>query len=394
MGRTARISGGFSLVELLIATSLTLVVMAVVFHALHPAQAIFLVEPERGDMQQRLRVATVAISSEARVAGAGSFLGRRSGGLSGYLPSVLPYRQGRRGADSPGTVRSDTITLLRAADGAAQTTLSQRLPARSGSVEVSLDPGCPSGDPACGFATGMTVLVFDDSGRHDLFSVSAIQGPNLSLTHNLRDSSYVYQPGVTRIVEARVRTYFLKSDSATDTFQLAKYDGDDGADVPVVDHVVGLSFDYLGDPQPPRMRTSLAEGSGPWTTYGPAPPFPGAQTSLYPPGENCLFVSDGSPLPAPRLATLGSGTLVRLDTAQLSDGPWCPDAADPNRYDADLLRIRSVEVAVRVESSTAAFRGQVGPLFVRPGQSPGGRRFLPDQSVTFDVTPRNLAPGR
>ncbi len=394
MRRTTRSSGGFSLVELLIATSLMLIVMAAVFDVLHPAQTQFLVEPERGDMQQRLRVATIEISSDVRAAGAGSLLGRRSGGLGGYLPSVLPYRQGRRRADSPGTVRTDTVTLLRVADGAAQTTLSQPLPARSGSAQISLDPGCPSGDPSCGFKAGMTVLVFDDSGRHDLFSVSAILGQDLSLTHNLRDSTYIYQPGVTRIVEAAMRTYFLKSDAATDTFQLTKYDGDAAADVPVVDHVVGLSFDYLGDPQPPRMRKVPAGGAGPWTTYGPAPPPAGTQTSLYPPGENCAFVSDGSPLPAPRLATLGSTSLVRLDAAQLSDGPWCPDAADPNRYDADLLRIRSVVVAVRVESSVASFRGPAGPLFARAGQSPGGRRFLPDQSVAFDVTPRNLAPGR
>ena len=69
----------------------------------------------------------------------------------------------------------------------------------------------------------MTVMVFDDSGRHDLFSVSAIQGSSFSLTHNLRDSTYMYQPGVTRIVEARMRTYFLKSDAATGAFQLEQH---------------------------------------------------------------------------------------------------------------------------------------------------------------------------
>ena len=42
-----------------------------------------------------------------------------------------------------------------------------------------------------------------------------------------------------------------------------RYDGGSGADVPVVDHVVGLSVEYLGDPDPPRMRRPLSEQPGP-----------------------------------------------------------------------------------------------------------------------------------
>lgn len=394
MRSSARSHAGFSLVELLVASTLMLVVVATVFETLRPAMATFLVEPERGDMQQRLRVAALALGGDLRAAGAGPTLGARSGRLGDLLPPVMPYRQGRRNPDAPGTFRSDTLTMVRATGSAAQTSLASPLPARSGTAQVSLDPGCPVGDSSCGFRAGMTVLVFDDSGRHDLFSVTAVQGTSLSIVHNQRDTSHVYQPAVTRMVEAASRTYLLKTDLSANAFQLIKYEGDDGADVPVVDHVVDLSFAYLGDPEPPRMRRLPGEGAGPWTTYGPPPPPPGVQSSSYPPGENCVFIADAPALPAPRLVALGGSDLVRLDAAQLTDGPWCPDAADPNRYDADLLRIRSVEISVRVQSAVAAFRGPAGPLFTRAGLSSGGVRFLPDQTARFDITPRNLSPGR
>ena len=50
-------------------------------------------------------------------------------------------------------------------------------------------------------------------------------------------------------------------------------------------------------------------------------------------------------------------SLVMLTAAQLTDGPWCPDAASANRYDADLLRIRKVRVTIRLQTGNAALRG-------------------------------------
>jgi hypothetical protein len=80
--------------------------------------------------------------------------------------------------------------------------------------------------------------------------------------------------------------------------------------------------------------------------------------------------------------------------AQLTDGPWCPDAMNPNRWDADLLRIRKIAVTLRVESAVEALRGPAGTLFVHGGTSRGGHRFAPDQEVRFQVSPRNLNLGR
>jgi prepilin-type N-terminal cleavage/methylation domain-containing protein len=391
MRNSIRGAHGFSLVEMLIAVALLLMIMATVFAALSPAQGAFQIEPERADLQQRLRVAADVLRRDLSGAGGGSYQGRHSGALDGFFPAVLPFRQGQRSADPPGTFRPDTLTLLSVSPDAAQTTIAEPMLAQAGTVRVNLDPGCPLGDAACGFKTGAAVVVFDDDGRHDLFTVTGVQGDQLNLQHDFRDSPVSYARD-TRIATAVVRTYYLKADAAADAFQLMRYDGADGPDIPVVDHVVGLTFEYFGAREAPRMTKPRSEANGPWTTYGPAPPLPDVETLQYPHGENCLFGSDGSSMPSPRLTDLGSAAegLVRLDASELTDGPWCPDALDPNRFDADLFRIRSVVTTLRVESAVAAFRGPAGPLFARGGSSMDGHRFLPDQEIRFAVSPRNL----
>jgi len=90
------------------------------------------------------------------------------------------------------------------------------------------------------------------------------------------------------------RTYYLKSAAAPGTFELMQYDGG-LSDLPMLEHVVGLSFDYFG-------------------------------------------------------AATAGGPLVRLEPATLIDGPWIEDAAH-RMFDADLLRVREVRALLRVEST-------------------------------------------
>jgi Tfp pilus assembly protein PilW len=373
---------GFSVIELLVAVGLMLIVMSSVFQALNPAHGSFRVEPETADLQQRLRVAADALSHDLLGAGSGLDQGANPGPLTDFFAPVLPLRQGRRNADPAGSFKNSTITLLSIEAGAQQTTIAQRLPASSSTVVVNSDPGCPAGDPNCGFRPNATVVVFDDTGAYDTYTVTRVDAAGLHLQHNMRDSSKTYAANIARIAVATTRTYFLKSEPATDTFQLMRYDGDGAADAPVVDHVVGLSFQYLGNPEPPAIRRPLTDAVGPWTTYGPRP-----QES----GDNCVFVGNGTPTPSPALPILNAGmALVPLSAAMLTDGPWCPDAVNPNRFDADLLRIRRIAVTLRVESAASALRGPAGPLFARAGTSRTAHRLLPDREIRFDVSPRNL----
>ena len=95
--------------------------------------------------------------------------------------------------------------------------------------------------------------------------------------------------------------------AATNTFQLAHYDGAI-TDTPLIDDVVGLRFDYLGEATPPTLRVPVTDPVGPWTSYGPKPPALGvdAASDTWPAGENCAFKVDGaSGLQVSRLDTLG-----------------------------------------------------------------------------------------
>jgi hypothetical protein len=136
----------------------------------------------------------------------------------------------------------------------------------------------------------------------------------------------------------------------------------DGArsDVPLLDHVVDVRFAYLGDPRPGSVVASV----------------PGI--------SNCAYV--GSP-PMPLLADLGGRAPKLLRAAQLIDGPVCGEA--PNRFDADLLRIRRVMVSLRLEAESAEFRGTAG-AFATAGLSRSGTKYVPDLQAVIDVAPRNM----
>ncbi len=386
---------GFSLVELLVAMGISLSLIGSALVIVNRLQLGFTSEGERTDMQQRLRVATGALMRDLAMAGAGAYQGPHAGPLNFFIASVFPFRQGATRADPAGTFKTDVLSILHIRPvAAAQTTISQPMAAQSGSISINFDAGCPS-DPTCGFAAGMDVLIYDETASYDTYRVLAVQPGSLQLQHSMADTAHLYEIG-SKIVEASSHTYFLKAETATDTYQLMHYDGVN-SEAAVADHVVAMAFEYFGEPTPPMLVKSSTDPVGPWTTYGPRPPPLGVQKSLYAAGENCMFQLDPAGLAqVPRLAYLGPAgqtTLVRLTESQLTDGPWCPDAVSPNRYDADLLRIRRIAVTLRVEAPEA-LRGPSSMLFLRGGTSKDAARWVPDREVRFDMAPRNLNVGR
>jgi hypothetical protein len=390
---------GFSLIEVALASALTLAVAAAIFAVLDAGAASFLVQPEAADMQQRARVAARTLYTRLVMAGAGMTRGPNRGPLIHYLPPIVPYRRGTGDEDPPGSFMTTAITVLYVPQTVAQTTLTTNGPAEfSGDVGVSNGPGCPVGDTLCGFEPGMTVALYDATGQHDTFTITSAQPAALHLETtgaNPIDGRYVAR---TATISEVVHVVFsLRSDPRTGSYQLVSRDGGIGAELPVVGHVVALGFEYYGDPMPPTLNGKpLDDPVGPWTTYGPAPPQLTEQIPSrgYPAGENCTFVVDpGSGTQVPRLANLAANStdgLIPINESLLGDGPWCPDATSPNRWDADLLRIRTIGVTVRVEAAIAALRGPASALFTRAGTSRSGKRWLPDQQVTFSVAPRNM----
>jgi len=394
---------GFSLIEMTLAMGLLLIVTAGVFSMLNPAQGAFATQPEVSDMQQRLRVTTDTLYKDMVMAGGGAYQGQRSGTLLNFFAPVMPYRNGSTLDDPAGSFvcrgaasgapplgyscpanSSDTITLMYVPPTMSQTGLADKGPSlNSAEIGVTAEPGCPASDPLCGFHEGMTVLMYDDSGNFDTFTITNVQaGGQLHIQHNEDKLTYTgYDKSTTKIVQATNVVYYL---NAT-TNQLMYYDGTRNGDVPVVDNVVGLSFEYYGDPQPPIVKNPTAVSTSWVTTYGPKPTAGVA---------NCVF--DGSVQPQPLLATLGAANagLVKLTQAQLTDGPWCPNAGSTNRYDADLLRVRRIGVTVRVQAALASLRGPASTFFAKGGTSNSASRWVPDQEIRFQVTPRNLNLGR
>ncbi len=382
---------GFSLLEIVIAMGLMLIVTAGVFSMMHPAQGAFSTELEAAELQQRLRVAADTLTKDLMIAGAGAYSGSQAGSLSYFFQPVMPFRRGTANDDAAGTFAGDRITVIYIPTTGAQTTLGADLTPESLTLQVRARSDCPPGVNLCGFTKDMTVLVYDDTGSFDVFTIASLIDASAQMTIGGPARAGATYAAGARVVEAVSRSYFLKTDATTGISQLMQ---SAAADTPVVDHVVGLTFDYYGEPQPPTMIGPLSEVTGPGTTYGPKP----SSNAVVPfvAGENCAFINDGSPTPAPRLPTLGTGTktLVPLTAARLTDGPWCPNATSANRWDADLLRIRTIAVTLRLETATAALRGPAGLLFAHAGTSAAAGTWVPDQQVTFQISPRNLNLGR
>jgi hypothetical protein len=331
------------------------------------------------------------------MAGAGAYAGAQPGSLAGYFAPILPFRLGSSPAydDGPGVFKSNAVTIVYVPSTASQTTISTQMSdaaSASASVSVSVESGCPAGDLLCGLRPGKHVVVYDDTGAFDTFSVtSADPAGTLTLRHiQLGELSKAYPPG-SKIAEVVQHAYFIDT---ADT-QLMLYDGLSAADA-VLDNVVGLDFEYYGDPDPPVFRHPDVDRS---VTYGPAPPALDVTQSPWVAGENCMWQTSGG-AHVTRLASIGSGALglIKLTAAQLTDGPWCPDASSANRYDADLLRIRKIRVTIRLQTGNAALRGSLtagtDALFVNPGTAKNPAQTVADQSIRFDISPRNMNLGR
>ena len=355
-----RRDAGFTMIETLVATALTLVVTSAVFSLANPQAVLAGAIPEATDMQQRARVAADVLLRDLMGAGAGLDLGRDAGPLVAFVPPIVPRRMGLSGADASGIARADAVTITSIPGGAAQTTTSAAIVPALPVLTVNSLPGCPVADPLCGLTAGSDALVFDDQAHFDVFRIARVMGGSADLTLHDPGASYAYAPGA-HVASVSTRIYYFDAVNR----QVRMTDGYQ-TDTPVVDNVVGLAFTYFGDPNPPVAPR----------------PAPGT--------ANCLYDAGGAFLGGMSTLTPAGGSLAPLPLSMLNDGPWCGDRN--SRFDADLLRVRQVRVTVRVQAGPDALRA-TGPLFLSPGTSHRSDQALPDYIVAFDVSPRNLAGG-
>jgi hypothetical protein len=305
-----------------------------------------------------MRVGNETLFKEMVMAGAGPYQGAVTGSLVTFFAPVLPRRIGRVNPDPATIFKDDTITLSYIPNSYSQTTISSAMPNVSAELKVTDQSNCPAdAGNLCGFVAGMDVIIFDASGNFDLFTITEVQDAAAHLQHRGQDMSKAYGIGasVTQIVS---NTFYLNRA----TNQLMRYNGGSN-DVPLVDNVVDLRFDYFGDINPPLFPKPVA-------------------------GEaNCLYDAAGNYVGLPTLAP-DDGSLAALTAAMLIDGPMC--GGGTNQYDADLLRIRKIRMTMRVQATNASLRGADPTLFRNPGTSRGGEKFVPDYTISFEVAPRNL----
>lgn len=361
---------GYSLIELLVAAGIMLVVTGAIFGLITPSQGTASTQPEVSDLQQRSRVASEVLFKELVMAGAGVYQGPVTGSLINFFAPVIPKRLGRTDPDGPFDAFDDVITLSYIPNTYSQTTISSPMPNVSAELKVTQQSNCPQGQQLCGFEEGMDVIIFDGNGNFDLFTITRVQDAAAHLQHRGQDLSYPYNTGasVTQIVS---NTYYWCSpingrpcpDEPT-AWQLRVYDGF-SRDVPLVDNVVDLRFDYFGDPNPP---------------VNPKPPL-GV--------SNCLYDATGAYNPQVLTLAMTDGSLAALPIDMFKDGPWCGSLSGSSVFDADLLRIRKIRVTLRVQVTDPTLRG-TGPRWVNAGTATGGIREVADYEVAFDVTPRNL----
>jgi hypothetical protein len=344
------------MIEMLVSMVLALTLSSAVLLMLLADTATSRITPEAVDLQQRARGAEEMLRRDLYQAGAGVYLGPATGALQQSLPPVLPRRAGLSGADAFSVARADAITILYVPASLTQATLLNALTPGS-NLRVQPWPNCPA-DVVCGLSSGSSVLVFDRAEHFDAFTVTDVLSDSVRLkSWQVSHAPFSYPAGAVA-AEIQWHTYYFDSQMR----QLRHFDGYQ-TDTPVVDDVVGLNFEYVGESMPPVL------------------PRPSAGTA------NCLYDASGAYRGG--LVTLpgDGGSLALLPMDLFRDGPWCGDGE--NRFDADLLRIRKVRVTLRLQVGNDMMRGQSADFAVA-GRSRSAGRNVQDYTLVFDVAPRNM----
>jgi hypothetical protein len=344
--------GGFTMIEALGAMALTLTVLSAVLLLVQPGLDQVVQVPEAVDLHERGRAAEAVLRRAIEPAGSGTDL-LGAGALTDVVPAIWPRRLGRWSADPDGSAWADRFTTLQVPWLAAQAPLAVAAPGNS--MSLALAPHVACGTLAgCGFDTGDHVALIEQAGAIGFTRLAGV-APGL-LERDVPASAAVDLPASAAVIAMTV-VYF---DAAKR--QLRRYDGL-AHDQPVVDDVVWMGVRYYADPLPPRY-----------------PALTGHPT--------CVTDAAGMPL----LPLLGPAPapLVELSLVELSDGPWCGRA--PWRFDADLLRVRGVRVAVRLQAAREMVRGS-GLDFLHPGAARRPAQQVRDLALDVFVAPRVVAGG-
>jgi hypothetical protein len=370
---------GFSLVELLVAVVITVLVIAGALVVAASARSTFMVEPAAFDTARRLRESADALAGALRGAGGALSAGDGVGWLGSSVPVVWPLTN----LDETSSATFSALWILRAvAEGGGGRSL---LPQPGPGAALTLDRAngaCPLTAVVCGFDVGDAAVVFDGRGHFDVFEIALVSDA-LGQIMPSAPLSRAYAAG-SWIVEARADRFGLvRQADGSHTLTRVTWAG---AREPLVDGIVELDIGVWGQREPPLLRDA-ANGAG-LATYGLHPPAADAadDDGYWLEGEHCMAARSGG-APVTRLADRPDedAGLARLTPVDLADGPWCPREGWPGAFDADLFRIRRIDLRLRVEVRAAMFRGPVGRLFARAGTAADARQWVSDRSLSVSV---------
>ena len=369
-GRT-RTEAGATLVELLVAIALLGLALGTVAMLAAAVLAGFEADPAAADQQQRARGGIAALVDDVQRAGSG-FVQSSDLAPGTALPALVPDVV----ASGTWAVRAvpRTLTTLAGRRGPAHATL--RAPAAAGETWLRLErPAfCAPVTVTCGFAAGDDVLLFDAHGRMALAAVRQVALPlDLELAQPLAESWRI-GASVSSVV---AHAYALRADPATGLAQLVRSLGAGPAN-PVVDFVTRFDVEWHGAGSAPTVRVA-PDGTLEDAAAGPRPPPAGTVADpAWPAGDNCAYARDGAGVP------VWQGSAVPLSLGTLGDGPWCPSAAAPSRWDVDLAHVARVRVTLGVAVASARLRP---PASVLLGDRRPGARLVPDLTVVMDLLP-------
>jgi hypothetical protein len=365
---------GFTLVELLISTVVTLLVTGAALTMASSARASFDAGPGALDTTRRLREAVEF--GAATLYAAGGDLG--SATLAASVPLVRPLTDLDGSTDGQ---QFQALWILRAIDHVAAR-LAVAQPGPADSLTLDSAPPCPVTPGICGLDVDDVAVVFDSRGRFDIFEVGAVV-PGLMRVTPATPLSRVYAAGASVLKVRADRLGLVRQPDGSNVLSRVTWAG---AREPIVDGVVDLELRVWGEGAPAVLRDG-EDGSG-LASFGLPPPSPAEPDpdEFWPPGEHCMSRRDEG-LPVSRLAQLGeTGALVELLPAHLDDGPWCERDGSATAFDADLFRVRRVDLRIRVEASSAMLRGPAGRLFSRAGASATTPlRWVPDREIALSV---------
>lgn len=233
-GVGSRMSTGFSLIELLIAMTVTILIAGAIAGVAPHARAAFDRVPADLDLQQRGRTAIDVLSQAIRSAGRNVAATESLGALSDLLPAVSVSEE-----DEPGVFTE--LTVIIPAPDAAQATLDADQAAPGGALTLGA-AHCPNTRDVCGFTPGSTTVVADGEGHFDVFSIAATNAGARQLTP-ARGLSRSYPTGSV-LVEAD-RFVFNLREQPDGRYALVRTTAA-GAVQPIVDFVSGLAFEVTG----------------------------------------------------------------------------------------------------------------------------------------------------